>query len=197
MKNKEEVVNDKFNAFIKLCLWGIFIVFVVLVSSLSNNKIDDNTDSNNKQITYQDKLNKLSNNYKFKYEIKVNNEIYTFEGSKLTDKEIGTRNYNDNVISYYIENGMSYKIVDDKLKEFDNLYDSINTNNLNIDNIKAELNLNKYLEQDGKYSYILGDNKIVNVYSNEENITKIEIYIGEDYYKLEFSDIGLIKEINY
>ena len=41
MKNKEEVVNDKFNAFIKLCLWGIFIVFVVLVSSLSNNKIDD------------------------------------------------------------------------------------------------------------------------------------------------------------
>ena len=45
--------------------------------------------------------------------------------------------------------------------------------------------------------YILDDNKIIYIYSDDKNITKIEIFIASDYYKLEFSEIGLIKEINY
>lgn len=200
MKNKEKDDNQKFNAFIKLCLWGIFIVFVVLISNFGSKKVsvDNNKETEEvKTITYEEKLDKLKDNYKYKYEIKIDDEVFNFVGSKNKNNESGHRLYNEEQLYYYIDSGVLYEVVDNQLKELEDLYENIDKNIIDVDKIKESITSKEYLKDNNKYSYILENNKIVYVYVNNENIEKIEIYLGEDYYKLEFSDIGLVGEINY
>ena len=196
MENREKDNSQRFNAFIKLCLWGIFIVFILLISSLGSNK-DNNINKEETSISYEEKLNKLNNNFKYNYEIKVNNEVYNFAGSKLLDKEVGSRIYKEETINYYVENDKSYLIENNELKDLDTLYQNLDKNIFDVNVIKQEIKGKEYLKSNDKYSYILDDNKIIYIYSDNKNITKIEIFIASDYYKLEFSEIGLIKEINY
>lgn len=196
MEDKEKDNSQRFNAFIKLCLWGIFIVFILLISNLGSEKVN-NFNKEETNISYQEKLNKLNNNFKYNYEIKVNDEVYNFVGSKLLDKEVGSRSYKEETINYYVENDKSYLVENNELKEMDDLYQDLNKNIFNVNVIKQEIKEKEYLKDNNKYSYILDDNKIIYIYSDDKNITKIEIFIASDYYKLEFSEIGLIKEINY
>ena len=195
MEDKEKNTGERFNAFIKLCLWGIFIVFILLISSLGSNK--ENNVNEEVLVTYKEKLNKITNNFKFNYEIKVNNEVYNFSGSKLVDKEVGTFVYNGESTNYYIENNKVYIIENKELKEIEDFYKNLDKDIFDINKIKEAIKDKEYVKINDKYVYTLENNKTINIYSNDQNITKIEIFIASDYYKLEFNDIGLIKEINY
>ena len=129
MEDKEKDNSQRFNAFIKLCLWGIFIVFILLISNLGSEKVN-NFNKEETNISYQEKLNKLNNNFKYNYEIKVNDEVYNFVGSKLLDKEVGSRSYKEETINYYVENDKSYLVENNELKEMDDLYQDLNKNAL-------------------------------------------------------------------
>lgn len=209
----KEEQTDKIGAIVKLGLWLIFIAVLMIIARFGGT---DNTESNledngteikeeikdKDEITYENKLNKLLNNYKYAYEIKIGNDIFKFEGSKMDKNnfvnESGTLNLNGAFkFNYFLENGYSYLVNNGGLDKVDSIYDSrIDINNLDLVKIKDNLITKEYKLEDDRYIYELEDRNVI-VYSEEENIDKIEIYIKEDYYKLDIESIGEIKEITY
>ena len=206
-KNNESFNNDdnnKITALIKLGIWLVFIVVIFIVVNLGNkndtelnNSFENSNQEETKPLTYEEKLNKLNDNFKFNYEIKIDNNIYYFSGTRLLTKESGYRLYDSEYVYYFVEDNIIKEVKNGELFDLENLYENIDVNNLKINQIKESIKGKKYIEEENKYNYLLENNKIVTLYSDSENIRKIEIYLGDDYYKLEFSDIGLVKEIKY
>jgi len=202
----KEQDNDKIRSIIKLGLWLTFISVIIIVANFGGNK--KNTignvlnNNNNKQeeakvITYEEKWEKLNDNYKYNYEVNVGGNIYNYVGMKLLTKESGYR-LEDNVYLYYfVDNGIIYEVKDGKLYDLETLYENIDVNNLDVSKLKENISNKEYVEENNKYSYLFENNKTISVYTDSENIIKIEENIDDDYYKLEFTDIGLVEEIKY
>lgn len=204
--------GDKIGAIVKLGLWLIFIAVLMIIArfggttentdvSKPQDEIKEN-ESNNKK-SYEDKLKELVNNYAYTYEIKVGNDIYTYIGNKMIDesyiKESGyIRKNNEQLYNYFIDNGYSYQVNDGGLDKVDTIYDAkIDANYLDVSQIKSMIHGKEYvIENENNYIYNLDTKKII-IVTNEETVTNIEVIIGEDYYKLDISGIGLVKEIKY
>ena len=97
----KELGNERLSAIIKLALWAIFIGAMLVIANLGgkaeNNSL--NTDNANNsgtteetKLSISDKLVKLTDNFKYIYEIKIGSNIYYFVGSKNGNKESGYRN---------------------------------------------------------------------------------------------------------
>ena len=204
--------GDKIGAIVKLGLWLIFIAVLMIIARFGGTT--ENTDvekpqdeikeneSNNKK-SYEHKLKELVNNYAYTYEIKVGNDIYTYIGNKMIDesyiKESGyIRKNNEQLYNYFIDNGYSYQVNNGGLDKVDTIYDAkIDANYLDVSQIKSMIHGKEYvIENENSYIYNLDTKKII-IVTNEESVTNIEVIIGEDYYKLEISGIGLVKEIKY
>ncbi|MBQ7030972.1 MAG: hypothetical protein IJN13_01195 [Bacilli bacterium] len=204
--------GDKIGAIVKLGLWLIFIAVLMIIArfggTTENKDVEKPQDeikeneSNNKK-SYEDKLKELVNNYAYTYEIKVGNDIYTYIGNKMIDesyiKESGyIRKNNEQLYNYFIDNGYSYQVNNGGLDKVDTIYDvKIDANYLDASQIKSMIHGKEYvIENENSYIYNLDTKKII-IVTNEESVTNIEVIIGEDYYKLEISGIGLVKEIKY
>ncbi|MBE6156514.1 MAG: hypothetical protein E7161_02090 [Firmicutes bacterium] len=201
MKEKD---NDKITSIVKLGLWLTFIAVLIIVANFGTNKnnTNDNVLNNSNEqkesvLTYEEKLNKLTDNYKFNYEINADGQVYNYVGTRLSTRESGYRLNNDTYLYYYIEDGAIHEVKDETLYRLETLYEKLDVDNLDVSKIKSSIKNKEFNEENGKYSYLLENNKKVSVYTDSENITKIEIYIGKDYYKLEFTDIGLVEKIKY
>ncbi len=197
----EEEVKDKTSSYIRLAIWLIFIIAMVVIIKVSGHKNNYNDKSENveesvKEITYAEKLSQLNNNYRYNYEININNEIITYTGMKMDDREAGTKIQGDLNINYFKENGYTYEVKDGGLFQIDNLYTNLDSTLLDVNNIKSLIKDITPYNTDETYNYYLSD-KNITIYSDEKQITKIEITMNNDYYHLEFSDINAIKEINY
>lgn len=201
---KNKSVNDKETALIKLLIWGIFIAFVLLISRINVKPKTENppTNSNVKEITYLDKLDKLNNNYKYNYLIRVNNEEYTFSGTIMEDedgntKEHGTKTINDVLIEYYFEKGHWYEVKDGLNPITDSeLFQNINLDNINVLKIKELIKDKDYLKEEDKYVYNIDSYRIV-ISVNESDVEEIELFNNNDYYKLSFEMVGSIKKVEY
>ncbi|MBQ8902472.1 MAG: hypothetical protein IJY87_05385 [Bacilli bacterium] len=204
--------GDKIGAIVKLGLWLIFIAVLMIIArfggTIENTDVEKPQDeikeneSNNKK-SYEHKLKELVNNYAYTYEIKVGNDIYTYIGNKMIDesyiKESGyIRKNNEQLYNYFIDNGYSYQVNNGGLDKVDTIYDvKIDANYLDVSQIKSMIHGKEYvIENENNYIYNLDAKKII-IVTNEESVTNIEVIIGEDYYKLEISGIGLVKEIKY
>ncbi len=206
--------NPKGKALIKIGIYTLLIFIIVIYLSLSNifsNHINTNN-SNNINNNSKTIIEKLNNNYAFKYEINIeedSNYTYIYEG-KVKDKKMIITKIEDDIKSnyyilndkYYLKKEDSYLLVSEK-----SLYDVIDYEYLNIDNIKTYLNLadkngdnyqikvSDIILNSGSLEYInikLVDNVITIDYTNlfKLNNDKLKRYIV----KLEFSDIDKIRD---
>ena len=141
-------------------------------------------------------MQKLDNNYSYVYEIKIADNMYYFKGSTKDKKEVGVKTFNSATTNYFKENNYIYAVNNGGLDKIDNLYEGINMELLDITNLKNMLNEVKYQENNNSYIYNLED-KVITVYSDNLNITRINISMENAYYDLSFYDIGLVTEIKY
>ena len=185
--------DKKIISLVKLGFWLAFIIVIVIFTKFTTTPREDN---NTKTITYEQKLAKLDDNYEYKYEIKINEELYTFEGSKLNNREVGSRYINEEKIDYYIQNSYSYEIINRALILREDIFDNINTNLLDVNYIKSIIKNIEYTRDNNSYLYNLEDKEItINV--DDNNITSIIINIDNNVYNLSYSNIGLVKDITY
>ena len=196
----EDGSNNKTSAYIQLGIGLIFIIILVVIVKVSGIKKEENIPQNEtkeeiKELTIDDKLNKLTDNYKYNYEITIGEITYTYNGSKMGLKESGYLKINDNYLYYYKDNNYTYEVKNGGLFQIDNLYDNIDTNYLNLDYIKNLIKDKEYTKENNKYIYTLENMQII-INTSEDNIESI-IISNENNYKLEYSEIGNIKEINY
>lgn len=200
-----EVGNEKVAALIKLVLGIVFIVILVVISGINdnnNNNInypEDNKitiDESNK-ITFEDKLAKLDNNYKYKYEIKIGDNLYIYNGAKKDNRESGTLLNNEETIYYFLENGYVYQVNNGGLDKIETIYDkNINPELLDINKIKELIVDAEYTLTENKYTYVIED-KTINIFTTDTDIEKIEIIHSDYSYLLEFNNIGKVDNITY
>ena len=201
----KEVGNEKISALIKLVLWIVFIVVLVIVSGISdnnNNNINYPEDNKppieeNSKISLEDKLAKLTNNYKYKYEIKIGDNLYIYNGAKKDNRESGTLLNNEKTIYYFLENGYVYQVNNGGLDKIETIYDkNINPELLDVNKIKESIINIEYTIIENKYTYVLED-KTINIFTTDTDIEKIEIMHSDYSYILEFSNIGKVDNITY
>lgn len=188
---------------VKLGFWLAFIIVIVIIVKFDNKDVNNNQDvfvGSKEEIKYEDKLANLKDNYEYEYEINIDGIIYYFNGKKMASKEVGEKSYLENEneiqINYFIENNNIYEVIDQNLKEINNLYDNINKDYLNIEYIKSLINNSEYSLENNIYSYNI-DNIIINISADNENIQEIDILDNNDNYKLKFTEINMIKDVNY
>ena len=196
----EDGSNNKTSAYIQLGIGLVFIIILVIIVKVSGVRNDENIPQNEtkeeiKELTIDEKLNKLTDNYKYNYEITIGDITYTYNGSKMGLKESGYLQINDNYLYYYKDNNYTYEVKNGGLFQIDNLYSNIDKNYLDIEYIKNLIKDQEYTNEDSKYTYTIESTQII-IDTSEDNITSIQV-INENNYKLEYSDIGSIKEINY
>lgn len=197
-KDKQEENSNKIKSAIQLAIGLVFILVVFIMTRFGNKDIPyqeipkQNIKSN---FTYEEKVTNFVKNYEYEYEIKYNNQIYKFVGKVKDNKESGYRIYNDLYLYYYQENDKLYTVNEHKLKELDNLYNDIDTSYFNYDNLKTIL-ANEYVLVDNVYEYLVNGIKY-KVYVSNNNIEKIIIEVNDNYYELNYKNIGSVKEINY
>lgn len=196
----EDGSNNKTSAYIQLGIGLVFIIILVVIVKLSGVNKEENIPQNEtkeeiKELTIDEKLSKLTDNYKYNYEITIGDITYIYNGSRMDLKESGYLQINDNYLYYYKDNNYTYEVKNGGLFQIDNLYSNIDSNYLDIEYIKNLIKDQEYIKEDNKYTYTLENIQII-IDTNEDNITSIQI-INENNYKLEYSDIGNIKEINY
>ena len=196
--------NKRLKSTIKLIIWIAFIVGLLLISGVGknlNNELEypqnNIEDKEDVEITLKEKLDKIDSNYKYKYEIKINEITYTYNGTKLLNRDSGYRLVNDEYLYYFLENGYTYAVNNGGLDKIDSIYaENINKEYLDINRIKEFIKDIEYTKNENDYVYNLSD-KIIKIFTTKENIKNVEIYLGDNYYKLEFNDIGLVKEVKY
>lgn len=196
----EDGSNNKTSAYIQLGIGIVFIIILVVLVKVNGVKRDENIPQNKtkeeiNELTIEEKLNKITDNYKYNYEITIGDITYTYNGSKMGLKESGYLQINDNYLYYYKDNNYTYEVKDGGLFQIDNLYSNIDKNYIDIEYIKNLIKDKEYTKEDNVYTYNLENIQII-INTSEDNITSIQI-INENNYKLEYSDIGNIKEINY
>ena len=195
--------NNKTSAYIQLGIGLVFIIILVIVVKVNGIKREDDIPKEEKEETkeeiktssVEEKLAKLTDNFKYNYEIVIGDITYIYNGSKMGLKESGYLKINDNYLYYYKDNNYTYEVKDGGLFQIDNLYSNIDKNYIDIEYIKNLIKDKEYTNEDNKYVYELENMQII-INTDNDNITSIMIN-NENNYKLEFSDIGNIKEISY
>ena len=141
---KDKWGDPKEKAKIQLILFLIFIVFAVIFTRLTTNYDDNNYINgvgniiNNPDI----ELDSINNNYNYNITIDMvtntGNKTVSYGGIRYNNKMIISKEEDDNVTNYYMENNDYYVYSDEGyiLSNIDEVYDVINYNYLNISNIK-------------------------------------------------------------
>lgn len=196
----EDGSNNKTSAYIQLGIGLVFIIILVIfvkVNGINNNESKPQNEEKEeiKELTIDEKLSKLTDNYKYNYEITIGDITYIYNGSKMGLKESGYLQINDNYLYYYKNNNYTYEVKNGGLFQIDNLYSNIDQNYIDIEYIKNLIKDQEYTNEDSKYTYTIESTQIV-IDTDKDNITSIQIN-NENNYKLEYSEIGSIKEINY
>jgi len=216
MKNNEKYVkfkkvwdNPKYNALIKMGVYGVIILIIFIYLGITNAFRDNST----YEIIMNDNniINTLNNNYAFNYQIDIfdgNNYLnYIYEGKVKDNKAIMNKINNKTITNYYQENDNYYMKDNDNyvLVSRDSVYDVIDYKYLDLANIKTYLKLgkevNNVIQIDVKdivlnsrtedYITIEITSNVINI--NYTNLIKIDNpNIVEFNVKLEFSNIGKI-----
>lgn len=180
--------DKKYQAKVKLSIYGIFILIVIILGNIGNNDIDNNNkdidsniSDNNSSINDSGDIFLLPKNYTYNIDIKLDDKEIKYNGEvndvvEVITKEIDNVKYSYKYIDkkYYVSKNNNYV-----LTSRDNIYDIVD------------------------YSYI--DNDIINSYLKEGKLVgnKSVVYIkdivldykGNDYITYTLSDKKI--EIDY
>lgn len=201
--------TERGKAIVKLGLWLVFILALIifaLVNKNDNTIIKENEETEEKEVyefkKYDEMIESLlDSNYEFNYDIVINDTNYLFNGTKCNNEVLGYKESNMGIIKYYISDN-TYQVVLKELVPIENLYENIDINYLDL-NILFN-NLNEYL-----YNIEKNDNKRtitykkdgyqVEVITNLDNITNINITVDNNTYNLSYNvidacNIGVLSE---
>ena len=202
IKLKENWKNPRKRAAIKLGFYFIFFVILFCLANISNalKNIDNTANNKNNNVVdkekqdnkrYSEKQNKLLNSkHNINYIIKINDIEYKINGMLNNNIIDGYLESNDGIKKINIENDTIYEIINNEKNILNSVIDTkyININYI-ISTIKLENSviLNKDENKNYKYDiYKDGNNLLINVFTNSENIYKIEINVGNEEYQLNF-----------
>lgn len=193
--------NPKGKAAIKFGFYLIGIIVISVIAAVgSRMNTGNNTDIETpKKLTYSEKIKELDkNNYSYIYEVTKGEEKIIFRGIKLDKRDLGYKETKEKTTRYYIDD-QTYEVLLGEKTPITNLYDDTNSKLINMDfileeitTIEGELKEETY-EKYYMYSDIL-DNLVINVYFNEDKITKIVTTDNESTAILMFSKLGEITE---
>ena len=201
--------TERGKAIVKLGLWLVFILALIifaLVNKNDNTINKENEETEEKEVyefkKYDEMIESLlDSNYEFNYDIVINDTNYLFNGTKCNNEVLGYKESNMGIIKYYISDN-TYQVVLKELVPIENLYENIDINYLDL-NILFN-NLNEYL-----YNIEKNDNKRtitykkdgyqVEVITNLDNITNINITVDNNTYNLSYNvidacNIGVLSE---
>ena len=201
--------TERGKAIVKLGLWLVFILALIifaLVNKNDNTINKENEETEEKEVyefkKYDEMIESLlDSNYEFNYDIVINDTNYLFNGTKCNNEVLGYKESNMGIIKYYISDN-TYQVVLKELVPIENLYENIDINYLDL-NILFN-NLNEYL-----YNIEKNDNKKtitykkdgyqVEVITNLDNITNINITVDNNTYNLSYNvidacNIGVLSE---
>ena len=137
--NKEFWHSKRGKSLIKLIAWFLFVIvlYVILTFGMeypqnnSSNKTNENPEKNG-QFLFLDLNNR---EYDYEYLIRINDEAYSFKGSKLKDEETGTKTLpNGEVINYVKKDN---QITNDAKEIIPNLYENLASEFLNYNILGA------------------------------------------------------------
>ena len=155
--------DKKYQAKIKLLFYGAFIIGVLIFVNLSNSSnnfsngmqendnLVDASNNNNQQII------KLPNNYEYIINITIDENKYQYSGIVNNNEKTIRKINNDNITNYIFENN-NYYVEDNNnyiITNKEEVYDVINYNYINIDNIN--IYLSKAKKNNGQYLVYLKD----------------------------------------
>ena len=180
--------DKKYQAKIKLILYGVFIILVVLYASTLNTntpKEDKKEIDTPKEETTTSIIN-FPSTYSFNITINLDDEIYEYYGDKLEDVTFITKVGEPNT-KYTYRNNEYYLYGTETIVTEKEVYDVIDRKYLDIDNI------NKYLNKANKYGeeYYVYLKDIIEDDDSDEYIT---ITLGIDNINIDYT--LLMKKLN-
>ena len=198
-KLKEAWAIPQKKAGIKLLAYFIFFLIFFLIAGIVNrigatNKIYSEEKTTTIQINedkYTDKQKKLMNNKQnVNIVIKINDIEYKINGFYESNNISGYLEINDNIKKIIIENNKLYEVKNNENVEYNT---DINCNILNLENIFDILKNSKTIiernDKDTNYYYTSNISDVeynIKVYTNENDIYKIEIVNDNSKYILNF-----------
>ncbi len=185
--------DKKYRTKIKLIAYTAFVVIVSVYAISASNNLPSNTSifedyqiENNEDVT---NTIDIPTNYTYKITVNIDDTIYTYNGQKTVGEETIQKESNGVITNYRYDNNEYYVLIDDayQLTTKTEVYDTVNYNYLNLENI------NKYLSKAEKnnndYSVYLKDI----ILGNDSNDSFI-ISINNNYISIDYTP--LIKEFD-
>lgn len=209
MKDKKFFNTPRGKAIIKLSLWGIFLIIVYMFATLGSPQEmnPENVPVNEEKEVFTFRLysdmqeDLFKNNFAFIYKIQIGDKTYVYSGKQNENKILGLKETSEgNILRYYVEDGVTYKVIIDTLIEMEGLYQDIDVSLLDMKEFFASLKgVNYTVKKEEKIRTIVYDtqNYEVLVKTNLENIESILLKKGDISYTLLFESIGKIEEISY
>ncbi len=196
--------TERGRTLLKFILYMTFLAFVFVLYFVSRIPITptermdkDSSDlestipkEETKELTYYQKQEKLKiEEYEFTFTCQKG-ETITFYGKYRDGKIEGLKETKTDLIKYVVEEGNYYRQNGDQLEEYEDLYEGLNENVLDVQKLFQLLNENsakiERRDEEKIYTYIL-ENGTYKVITDREHITKIEVTNDLESYDLEFS----------
>ena len=150
--------DKKFKTLIQLTLYTSFVI-IVSIFAISNRNMEpanEVTNQNDNQYNENSKPNdtiiKIPEEYKYLINVNINEKEYKYSGTKDNKRETILKELNETKTNYVYQNNSYYKKIDEEyiLTNKDDVYDVVNYNYINLENIneyllKAEKLDNQYL----------------------------------------------------
>ena len=191
--------TQKGRAGIKLAIYGLFILFILLLILFRGNIVgpkEYHSSYTEYENTLNDKISNLKkNNFEFKYTIVLNGETTSFYGKRNKNLEMGYKEDHSGITKYLLENGTYYKVGLEKNEPTTDIYAGFNMNYLNVTFLTSILERLTPEQNDHIYTYNLENNSLLEMETSSSNIKKITIKENQDIYELEYKDIGEISSV--
>jgi len=205
--------NKRTHAALVLGMWGLFLLFVVIISFIGGEATQNNHNNEyqNKPVEEEKAVFKdyqvmqselLNSDYNYEYVITSGENKIIYKGTKTSINEVGYRETATETIKYQIDDTGFYKVLMDELHAYDKLFENVNESYIDLEYIFNEINnqsvASEIVEENRtfKYNYMIEDITYdVVVTTDLNNINKIEVRFDNNYYELKYSEIAKTNEI--
>ncbi len=201
---KELKKTPKGVAILKLIRWTIFFIALFLfiliasliadnspqkepqdstiINNLEDNKIEENIETAILTIEQSAELiNKLKNNFSYKIDIKINNNIYLFDGDKNLERDTGYKETSEGIVKYIIDNTGTYRENLIGREPITNLYEGLNEEYMNWDKLFELMHMEYSLTENNVYHMANVDtNFYLTIENNNIKSFKIEKMPNEE-----------------
>ncbi len=200
---KECWKNPRWHSLIVLIIWIVSLSFLMGIVSIINSinppekRQTPKLKEKQKGISYEEKLqNLLSDEYLLSFLIITKDNNLKWEGTESIGVVNGYKEDRNGIKKYRVENGISYEVILDQVKEIEGIYNGITKEFLDRNTLTSlldEVEEKSIIENEDtfihEYNLIYNEkNSKINVIETKEKIEKIIIEEEQVEYQLLFSE---------